>query len=93
MRRGELLSLTRENVDLEEKVAMLPETKNGEAREVPLFEAAREVLRSLPKPWAGPVLPISMSALRGAWERALKENGITDLRDPRSAARGHFSPV
>ncbi|MEW6133963.1 MAG: site-specific integrase [Pseudomonadota bacterium] len=80
MRRGELLSLTRENVDLEEKVAMLPETKNGEAREVPLFEAAREVLRSLPKPWAGPVLPISMSALRGAWERALKENGITDLR-------------
>lgn len=92
MRRGELLSLTWKNVDLEEKVAMLPETKNGEAREVPLFRAAREALRGLPKPWTGPVLPLSMSALRGAWERALKEKGIHDLRihDLRHEATSRF---
>lgn len=80
MRRGELLSLTWENVNLRTRVADLPETKNGEARRVPLSSGAVKVLRSLPHRKTGRVLPISVPALRGAWDRAKKEAGIEDLR-------------
>jgi len=40
MRKGELLSLTWSNVDLKARTAHLPNTKNGEARTVPLSAAA-----------------------------------------------------
>lgn len=80
MRRGELLSLTWENVNLRTRVADLPETKNGEARRVPLSTEAVKVLRGLPHSETGRVLPITVSALRGACDRAKKETGIKDLR-------------
>lgn len=48
MRAGELLGLAPERVDLERRVALLPKTKNGEAREVPLSARAVELLRLLP---------------------------------------------
>ena len=41
MRRGELLALRWEHVDLKRRVAHLPETKNGKSRDVPL---SRETL-------------------------------------------------
>ncbi|OOH80330.1 site-specific integrase, partial [Leptospirillum ferriphilum] len=40
MRRGELASLTWDNVDLKKRMATLPETKNGEKRIVPLSKEA-----------------------------------------------------
>jgi integrase len=48
MRRGELLGLLWDNVDLERRTAFLPVTKNGESRGVPLSSRAVEVLRALP---------------------------------------------
>lgn len=48
MRAGEILGLTRANVDLERRVAVLPMTKNGTAREVPLFPRALRILGALP---------------------------------------------
>lgn len=80
MRRSELLSLTWENVNLRTRVADLPETKNGDARRVPLSTEAIKVLRSLPQRKKGRVLPITVSALRGAWDRAKEEAGIENLR-------------
>lgn len=47
MRRGELLSLTWEHVDLKRQVAVLPMTKNGEARSVPLSRRAVAILEAL----------------------------------------------
>jgi len=47
MRRGELLSLRWEHIDLEKRVAHLPLTKNGDSRDVPLSTRAVETLRSL----------------------------------------------
>lgn len=44
MRRGELLALLWENVDLKRRVAHLPETKNGNSRDVPLSSRAVEIL-------------------------------------------------
>jgi integrase len=45
MRRGELLSLTWEHIDLDRRVAHLPLTKNGSSRDVPLSSRAVETLR------------------------------------------------
>ncbi|MBF3702078.1 site-specific integrase [Burkholderia pseudomallei] len=47
MRRGEIVSLQWENVDLKRRVAHLPATKNGDARDVPLSPRAVAVLQAL----------------------------------------------
>jgi len=44
MRRGEILGLRWEHVDLERRIAYLPLTKNGSSREVPLSTKATQVL-------------------------------------------------
>lgn len=80
MRRGELLGLLWDDVNLKSKVAELRDTKNGDARRVPLSSVAIKVLRALPKPHTGHVLPIHPSTLRGAWDRAKEKTGIKDLR-------------
>ncbi len=49
MRRGELLALRWQDVNLVKRVALLRETKNGEPRTVPLSSTAVEVLRGLPR--------------------------------------------
>jgi integrase len=61
MRRGELLSLDWQHVDLDLGTAHLPMTKNGETRDVPLSSRARAVLQRLwedqGSPSAGRALP------------------------------------
>lgn len=47
MRRGEIVSLRWEHVDLKRRVAHLPATKNGTARDVPLSSKAVIVLQAL----------------------------------------------
>ncbi|MFU2071929.1 site-specific integrase [Bordetella hinzii] len=47
MRRGELVSLEWKNVDLKRRVAHLPTTKNGDARDVPMSSRAVAVLQAL----------------------------------------------
>jgi len=49
MRLGEVCTLTWSNVDLERRVAHLPTTKNGRARDVPLSSRAAEVLSWQPR--------------------------------------------
>ncbi len=49
MRRGEIIDLLWDNIDLENRVAHLPETKNGSARDVPLSSRAVAVLQRLQK--------------------------------------------
>jgi integrase len=49
MRKGEILNLTWENVDLQRDRITLHETKNGERRVVPLVSRASELLKELNK--------------------------------------------
>jgi integrase len=49
MRRSELLSIQWANVDLDNRFLLLPDTKNGDSRSVPLSRKAIAILSSLPK--------------------------------------------
>jgi integrase len=81
MRRGELLSLEWVNVDLNKRTALLPITKNGESRGVPLSSRALTVLRSLPPSTTGRVFgELTANALRLSFRRAVARAGITGLR-------------
>lgn len=44
MRQGEILSLTRDQINLEKRTIFLPDTKNDTVRTVPLFRKAYEVI-------------------------------------------------
>lgn len=79
MRRGELLSLRWTDVNLKNRTAYLPLTKNGEARTVPLSSAAVTLLQGLPRSIDGRVFPVTPNALKHAWERAIEAAGIVDL--------------
>jgi integrase len=83
MRRGEVLSLTWQNVDFENRVAFLPITKNGEPRRVPLSTEAIETLQSIRESvWREKnlVFPTTANAVRLAWQRAKRRAGVENLR-------------
>ncbi|MDD5365956.1 MAG: site-specific integrase [Gallionellaceae bacterium] len=81
MRRGEIVTLRWEHVDLKRRVAHLPATKNGSARDVPLSSRAVTVLQTLKDTrdaaWdesddgAGRVFEIRSDAVTRAFERAV----------------------
>ncbi|WP_414218411.1 tyrosine-type recombinase/integrase [Cupriavidus necator] len=79
MRRGELLQLRWQNIDLESQTAFLPMTKNGTARTVPLSRKAVALLRELPRCIDGSVFPINAPAHHKAFKRASKRAGLADL--------------
>lgn len=82
MRAGELLGLAPDRVDLERRVALLPRTKNGDSREVPLSGRAVELLRLLPR------FTISSASLDTLFRKARDRAGIVGLHfhDSRSEA-------
>ena len=79
MRRSEILSLKWDNVDLEMRIALLPDTKNGSRREVPLTIKAVEVLTGL-ECTSERVFPITDYSIRHGWDRLVKRAGIKGLR-------------
>lgn len=82
MRRGELLALQWRHVDLNQRVALLEITKNGESRAVPLSSKAAEVLASLRTRQVGDarVFPIQAASVHAAFRRACVRAGVSDLR-------------
>lgn len=80
MRRGELLGLEWQHINLERRTALLPDTKNGTRRVVPLSSRAVEVLRALPRSLHGGVFPISEAALHQRFKQACERAGIEGLR-------------
>ena len=81
MRRGEILGLRWEHVDLDRRIAFLPLTKNGSSREVPLSTKAAQVLvwqkqrNDTPSPF-----PATSNSFRLAWDRLRNRAGLSDLR-------------
>lgn len=80
MRRGELLSLRWEHVDLQGRTAFLSDTKNGDSRTVPLSTTAVHVLSELPRHISGVVIPVKFFTLDAAFKRARNRAGLEDVR-------------
>lgn len=80
MRRSELLSIRWPDVYLADRYVRLHDTKNGDARDVPLSSRAVATLSALPRHISGRVFPISPEALKKAFTRACERAGIENLR-------------
>lgn len=80
MRQGELLKLQWADINLKSRTAHLHDTKNGEARTVPLSTRAVMLLSQLPRPINGRVFPITKGAVQKAFHRACERAGVPDLR-------------
>lgn len=80
MRSGEILGLTGMTVDLELRVARLPLTKNGSARNVPLSPRACELLGMLPSVELGkPLFDLSDKSRDALFRKARDKAGVVDL--------------
>lgn len=97
MRRGELLALDWRHVDLIRRTAHLPDTKNGEARTVPLSLRAIAVLKSLPRldeqsadeaeHQSDPVFHTTAMALLKGFGRALERAKAAYVKDCKDAGK------
>ena len=92
MRKSEIVNLRWDQVNLEERFLLLPYTKNGDQRGIPLTPTMVDLLRTiqaeqhqaaLPSPW---VFPNSKTGkpyrpdFDSAWYRALRRAEIEDFR-------------
>jgi integrase len=78
MRRGEILNLCWDQVDLKRRSVTILESKNGHSRTIPITQLAAFTLQSLSRGDAR-VFPTTANSLRLAWDRMLKGTGIEDL--------------
>ncbi len=80
MRRGEIAGLLRSNINLKKRTLVLPDTKNGESRVVPLSSRAVDLLSSLSPRISGRVFGMNPDSITQAFDRACFRAGIDDLR-------------
>lgn len=93
MRRGEIVGLRWLDVDTARSVAHLHDTKNGEARDVPLSPAALGVLRKKPRRIDGRVFGLRADAVTLAWRRAVaraRKRYVEDCTDAGQEPDPHF---
>jgi integrase len=80
MRRGEILAIEGRHIDMDRRALLIPETKNGHPRTIPLTNEAIAVLRGSNTEGRERTFPITANAFRLAWERVRRKAGIDDLR-------------
>lgn len=80
MRRGEIATMQWEDVSIRRRSILLPTTKNGEARTVPLSPAAIEILSGLPRNIHGPVFDMHPDTITKLFRQAIKKANIENLR-------------
>jgi integrase len=78
MRRGEMLAMRWTDLNREQRSLLIPETKNGHSRTIPLTSAALDVL-SQQSEGKDRIFPMSANAFRLAWEKLKFRAGIEDL--------------
>jgi integrase len=92
MRRGEIMGLDWQNVDLERGNIYILQSKSGKPREVPILSKLHEVLRALGPRKRGPVFNLPYIMLRRYFAKALRDTDITEFRfhDTRHTFASHF---
>ncbi len=79
MRRGEIAAMHWEHLDKKARVLLIPETKTGTPRRVPLSSSALQVLEALPRQIDGRVWSLRADSISQAFERVCKAAGIEGL--------------
>lgn len=81
MRRGEILRIRWTDIDFTTKTLLIPLTKNGHARTIPLSSHAVAVLQELQdtKGKAKLVFPMTENAFKLAWQRLRNRSGVEDF--------------
>ena len=79
MRRSEIAAMRWEHLNRKARVLLIPETKNGTPRRVPLSTAALAVLDGLPPRIDGRVWGMRPDSISQAFERVCKAAGIKGL--------------
>ena len=79
MRRGEIAAMRWDHLDRKARVLLIPETKTGTPRRVPLSTAALGVLDGLPRRLDGRVWAMRPDSISQAFERVCKAAGIEGL--------------
>lgn len=74
MRRGEISGLLRSNVNLKKRTALLPITKNGSSRGVPLSSRAAAIIENQPKMEDGRVFKSQPDTITKAFQDALGDS-------------------
>lgn len=77
MRQGEILSIQRSNIF--EDYIHLPDTKNGDSRDVPLMAGAKELLKLIPNNGSDKLLNISSSTFQNTFSKKLKKANIKEM--------------
>ncbi len=79
MRRGEIAAMRWDHLDRKARVLLIPETKTGTPRRVPLSTAALGVLDGLPRRLDGKVWGMRPDSISQAFERVCKAAAIEGL--------------
>ncbi|MGA7324561.1 MAG: site-specific integrase [Rhodomicrobium sp.] len=78
MRLGEIVNMQWDHLDLKNRMLLIPETKNGTPRKIPLTRKAQEVLEGI-DPIGDFIFPVTANLLKLTWKRILQRVGIADL--------------
>ena len=78
MRRSEILGMKWEHIGIDNQRVLLPLTKNGSSRWVPLTKKAIDILSQVPRT-TDHVFPITDVALRQSWERLRNRANLIDF--------------
>jgi len=94
LRRGEMLALIWNDIDLRSRTALVRDSKNGHPRAIPLTEGALAILLALDRTDER-VFPITGNAVRLSWNRVRDKARLTDLRfhDLRHEAISRFAEM
>lgn len=80
MRQGEIVGIERSRMDLKKRYIVLPDTKNGEQRIVPLSPKAIKVIKALPASVNTKLFPgLTTEAVKRAFIRAAKRAKLDDF--------------
>lgn len=82
MRQGELLAAKWTHIDLDKRLWLIPLTKNGERRTIPLTRRCVRLLKALrhtETEATEQVFALSREAVKCSWRRIMKRSGIDDL--------------
>lgn len=92
MRKGEILNLQWQDINLERNIIYILHSKSGKPREIPIIPALKKVFLSLNPEPCGQVFNLPDISLRRYFGKAIKQAEITEFRfhDLRHTFASHF---